>query len=253
MVHVLTDESTSNQAGARSVRKGNARRRQAWDTGAKALARRPIAAPAKTDNVVALRRPSFDEMEDVELLSYVVRGDDAAWNIFFRRFRGLILSCAIKVSTRSGYRLGPDDLMDVLGDACLNLVAHDYRRLRLYRVNGGCSVASWVGVIATSTTRDFLRRARRHRLEPIADAELDRHASPTSGPEDVLIDRQRRSFVDQAMHKLSARDRRFVELYFGEARSPEAIAEVMGVSLSTVYSKKAKIKNRLTSMATQHA
>ena len=168
--------------GTRAIEAGSITSPYRSRTGAKGLARRGLVPANSSDNVVALRRPSFDQMEDVELLSHVVRGSDAAWKVFFNRFRGLILSCAIKVSTRSGYRLGPDDLMDVLGDVSLNLVAHDYRRLRLYRTNGGCSVASWVGVIATSTTRDYLRRARRHRLEPIADTELDRHASPTSGP-----------------------------------------------------------------------
>ncbi len=217
----------------------------AWDAG-----RRPVRADAKPADVVPLRK-NFAEIEDVELLAYVINGDEAAWTAFFKRFRGLILSCAIKVSARSGYRLAAADLSDVLGDVSLNMVARNYRRLRQYRVGGGCSVASWVGVIATSTTRDYLRRARRHRLEPIADTELDRHACPNGGPEEVLIDREKRQFVDQALAKLSSRDRQFVHLYYAEAKDPETIAHEMGVSLSTVYSKKAKIKTRLAKLAQQ--
>jgi DNA-binding CsgD family transcriptional regulator len=38
-------------------------------------------------------------------------------------------------------------------------------------------------------------------------------------------------------------------LYFAEALAPEAVAEEMGISVATVYSKKAKIKARLTSLA----
>jgi RNA polymerase sigma-70 factor (ECF subfamily) len=191
----------------------------------------------------------FDEMNDVELLAHVIEGHDRAWNVFFKRFRSLILSCALKAAARAGSPLGADDLMDVLGDVTLNMIAHDFRRLRLYRIDGGCSVATWVGVIATSTTRDFLRRARRHRLEPTAEAELEQFPSPEHGPEDALVDRQRRTFVDRALAQLSRRDQRFVQLYFQEAMPPEEIASQMGVSVSTVYSKKAKIKSRLMGLA----
>lgn len=203
-------------------------------------------------NVVALPAPRplrFAEMSDVELLARVIEGNERAWTEFFGRFRGLILSCALKTAARSGVHLGPDDLMDVLGDVSLNMVTHNHRRLRLYRLDGGCSVATWVGVIATSTARDYLRKARRSRLEPTSETELERYPSPASNPEEALSDRQRRAFVDQALGMLSTRDQRFVQLYFAEARSPEDIATAMGVSVSTVYSKKAKIKTRLTGMA----
>lgn len=188
----------------------------------------------------------FDGMDDLTLLRAAISGHNAAWNTFFHRFRGLILSCAMKVAARSGFHLDSDDLMDVLGEVYLNMVANDFRRLRLYRVDGGCSVATWIGVIATSTAKDHLRKSRRHRLDTAAEGELDRVAAPNSDPEDWMLDRQRRGFVDQALEKLSRRDRDFVELYFAEARSPDDIAEIMGVSVSTVYSKKAKIKARLT-------
>jgi RNA polymerase sigma-70 factor, ECF subfamily len=201
--------------------------------------------------LIALAPPpkSFDEMSDEELLGHATAGDDQAWNVFFRRFRGLILSCALKTAARAGMPLGSDDLMDVLGDVSLNMVAHNFRKLRLYRTDGGCSVATWVGVIATSTARDYLRRVRRHRLEPTAEAELEQMPSPAGGPQELLEDHERRSFVDRALASLSPRDQRFVQLYFAEAKSPEAIADELGVSVSTVYSKKAKIKMRLTGMA----
>lgn len=217
------------------------------------------AEPTKREwknNVVPLKpvakakvEKSFSEMEDAELLQSAVSGSGQAWNVFFKRFRGLILSCALKTAARAGVHLSADDLMDVLGDVSLNMVAHGYRRLRLYRTDGGCSVATWVGVIATSTARDYLRRARRYRLEPTAEAELERYPSPIGGPEDLLSEQQRRRFVDRALGSLSRRDQKFVELYFAEAMTPETIAEQMGVSVSTVYSKKAKIKTRLVGMA----
>lgn len=195
------------------------------------------------------RKTELEALEDLDLLRRVVTGDDLAWSVFYGRFRNLMIACISRVCLRSGVRLQSDDMSDVLGDVCMNMVAHDFRRLRLYKIDGGCSVSSWIGVIATSTAHDYLRRERRRRLDPMLDSDLERVAPPVDGPDCTLMDRQQRAFVDRALAKFSARDKRFVELYFLEALEPEAIAEEMGVSVSTVYSKKAKIKSRLKKMA----
>ncbi|MCK6546621.1 sigma-70 family RNA polymerase sigma factor [Myxococcota bacterium] len=195
------------------------------------------------------RRAELDQATDLELLDQVCQGDAAAWEAFHDRFKNLMVACISRVALRSGVRLQSDDVADVLGDTCMNMVAGDFRRLRLYRLDGGCSVSSWVGVIATSTAHDWLRRERRRRVEAMMPSDLERVAPVVDGPDVALIDRQQRAFVDVALSGLSKRDRRFAELYFGEARTPEDIAKEMGVSISTVYSKKAKLKTRLTSLA----
>jgi RNA polymerase sigma-70 factor, ECF subfamily len=217
-----------------------------------------IRAKGDTTKVVVRpsRRAQKTELEatgDLELLQQVVTGHDLAWSVFYERFRNLMIACISRVCLRSGVRLQADDLADILGDACMNMVSHDFRRLRLYKTDGGCSVSSWIGVIATSTAHDHLRRERRRRLDPMLDSDLERVAPPVDGPDCALMDREQRGFVDHALAKFSARDKRFVELYFLEAMEPEAIAEEMGVSVSTVYSKKAKIKSRLKRMVRQAA
>lgn len=206
-------------------------------------------------NVVILTHPACagrdaQALSDLHLLQRVCTGDHEAFETFYHRFRNLIVACTSRVCHRSGVRLQSDDLADLLSEVTLNMVAKDYRRLRLYRTDGGCSVSSWVGVIASSTAHDFLRRERRRRLEPMADADLERIAPAVDSPDMDLIDREQRSFVDQALSSFSERDRHFVELYFVDALEPEAIAEKMNVSVSTVYSKKAKIKTRLRALAT---
>ena len=51
--------------------------------------------------------------------------------------------------------------------------------------------------------------------------------------------------MNQALESFSKKDRTFVKLYFVEGLSPEEVAEVMDVSVKTVYSKKHKIRCRL--------
>lgn len=199
------------------------------------------------------RRLAFEDADDAALLAHVCLGDEAAWEAFHDRFRNLMIACITRVCLRAGVRLQADDLLDILSDVSVNMVAGGFRRLRLYRVDRGCSVSSWVGVIATSTTHDYLRRERRRRLEPMIEADLERLSPLVDGPDAELIDRQQRAFIDVALSGLSNRDRRFAELYFGEAKSPDDIAKEMGVSVATVYSKKAKIKTRLRTLAREAA
>lgn len=196
-----------------------------------------------------VRRAALEQTEDIALLREVLTGDDVAWKVFHDRFRNLILACVSRVAARCGAHLGAADRMDVVSEVHLNLVKNDFRRLRLYRIDGGCSVSSWVGVIASSTTQDFLRRERRRRTDPMLDADLERLTPPVPGPDFAVIDREERQFVDQALSNFSERDRNFVELYFLRALEPQAIADEMGVSVSTVYSKKAKIKTKLQRIA----
>ena len=231
-------------------RAGRSDVRAKGDTPKKSPAKSPVKAAPKSRRA---RKIELEATADLDLLQHVVTGDDVAWTVFHDRFRNLMIACISRVCLRSGVRLQPDDLNDILGDACMNMVAHDFRRLRLYKIDGGCSVSSWIGVIATSTAHDHLRRERRRRLDPMLDSDLERVAPPVEGPDCTLMEREQRSFVDQQLSKFSARDKRFVELYFLEALEPEAIAEEMGVSVSTVYSKKAKIKSRLKRMVRQAA
>lgn len=218
------------------------------DTGAPA----PRAVSAAE---VVLDTPSVEgllALGDLELLSRVTEGEQRAWRVFHRRFHGLIYSCAVKASTESGFYLDSEELSDIVQEVSLRMVDRDFRRLRMYRSDAGTSVATWVGVIAFSTTKDCVRRLRRHRVEFMTEAEFDRMVSEEVGPEEALEDREQKAFVDARLGELSARDQEFVRLYFMEAHPAEDVAALMGISVSTVYSKKAKIAARLASWAREN-
>jgi RNA polymerase sigma-70 factor (ECF subfamily) len=212
---------------------------------------RPALTPAqavRTRRIPKARTADVRALDDAALLAWVIDGDEAGTRAFLERFRGLIVRTAQVTAERVGVRLGTDELRDVVGEVSLNLIAHDRRRLRLYDASRGSSVSTWIGVIVVSTTRDYLRRARRRPATPTPEEELDRVASPAPSPEAVILDKQRRQLAQQALAQLSPRDREFVELYFGAALTPEGVAEALGVSVATVYSKKAKITARLEAL-----
>jgi len=205
----------------------------------------PSAVAVRTRRLSRARATALQTLDDKALLDWVIEGDESGTRAFLDRFRGLILRMARLTGERAGVRLGADELADILGQVSMNLIAHDRRRLRLYDANRGSSVSTWIGVIAESTTRDHLRHQRRRPATPVSYDELEQVQSPTPDPEAAVLDRQLRQMATEAIELLSERDRAFVALYFGQAMAPEAVAEALGISVATVYSKKAKITARL--------
>lgn len=194
-------------------------------------------------------QPPSPSPTDLRLLNEVLAQRPGAFERFFDAHRRLMIACISRTASGAGVPLQDADMADVLGEVTYALLARDLHRLRMYRPERGCSVSSWVGVVATSVTKDVLRKRRRRRMDLQPVDEVEQHLPPVAGPDVSFEDRQRRAFVDAALRRLTERDQVFVQLYFVEALSPEQIAERLEVSVATVYSKKAKIKRRLVALA----
>jgi RNA polymerase sigma-70 factor (ECF subfamily) len=211
-------------------------------------AHQPAATP---DAAGAGCRP---DSSDAELLASVLGRSQKAWVEFVRRYRGLIYRCIGKVTAKYAALLDREAIEDIFGDVCLNLLRDDMHKLRAYRDDRGSKLGSWIGLIAINTAYDYLRcLARQPRLEQIdlacelgGGVDLSIH---TQSPLELLAEQERWERLNRLARRFSSRDRRFLELYYGDGLEPEEIAEEMGISVKTVYSKKNKVLARLTRMA----
>lgn len=191
------------------------------------------------------RTPRPSPSDELELLERVVQGDQAAWRSFHRRFRGLVFACAAKASASMRVQLEPDELADVVQETFLRMVSRDYRRLRSYRPDKGASVGSWIGIITFSATKDFVRRRARRAHARADPVELDGLPSLAEGPDAGLERRDEWRRLEAALRALSAREQELVERLFVEQLEPTETARRMGISASTVYSKKSKLAAKL--------
>lgn len=64
-------------------------------------------------------------------------------------------------------------------------------------------------------------------------------------PADLLQREQQVRTLESAVDKLSDTERLFVQYYFEEELEPEQIADLMQISVNTVYSRKNKIREKL--------
>ena len=77
----------------------------------------------------------------------------------------------------------------------------------------------------------------------------------TRGPDahDLLEAQEQRRAVAELFSTLSAEDRAFVEFYYARGLSYEEVAELMGTTLGAVYSRRNRIRKKLTEAARKRA
>lgn len=215
------------------------------------------AAPSAPERTTSLRplpercsappaRPvrTGEPKDDAELVARLVVRDAAAWRAFTRKYSPVVISCIRKVLGRFSRVTSEHDVDEVYARFCAELLASDHKKLRAYDPSKGSRLSTWLGLLASNTTYDYLRRLKRDRVcEPLTDT--DGFVATGPSPYDVVALRQRAALASEILAELSERDREFVELYFGEGLDVDAIAERMQISVKTVYTKKHKITARL--------
>ena len=208
----------------------------------------------------ALRLPDPDlrRVSDNDLLDAAMGRDDRAWHELLRRYRPLIFRCILRVVKRYGAAVSSEDVDEIFGDVCVSILHNDMHKLRAWDPARGARLGSWLGLLAINVTHDHLRHLSRRpqvvRLEPAREEGGDAIAeqpAPEPNALDHLIEKERWVMLKRLLQHFSLRDRRFVELYYGAGLTPEEVAEQMGISVKTVYSKKNKVKLRLEELAHQ--
>jgi RNA polymerase sigma-70 factor, ECF subfamily len=194
------------------------------------------------------RSLTYRELLDGPLLEAVLGKDQVAWVELIRRYRALVFRCITKVAAKYDAVLSNEDVNEIFGDMCFNLLRDDMHKLRAYDPARGAKLGSWLGLLAINTAYDYLRQTSRR---PMLDRLDNAPERPGDGPNalDELMEKERWGYLNHLLAEFSERDRRFVELYYGHGLLPEEVAAAMGISVKTVYSKKNKLRTKLQALA----
>jgi RNA polymerase sigma-70 factor (ECF subfamily) len=177
-----------------------------------------------------------------ELVAAMMRRDPAAWREFQRRYALLVRRCIRSVTRRVGAATLEDD-REIEAIFLCSLFVRDMRRLRAFDPELG-RLSTWIGRLAANCAHDYVRAFPRQPTRH-AVAELDVVEYEGRDPFEQAVDRERSELAARTLEGLSALDRRFASLYFGEGLPPDDIARLLNISRNTVYSKKSKLQSRL--------
>jgi len=199
---------------------------------------------------------NYKALSDNTLLNLLFSHDEKAWKEFIKRFRSLSCHCILKVLRKYNPYMYSEDVNEIFGEVCFNLLQHDMKKLRDYDPNRGIKLGSWIGLISRNTACNYSRWITKRSILNSSD-ELVEQKDETSDPFDQLSNKELYYHLNKIISNTESapyftfKDRWFVELYFGKGLKPLEISEIMRISEQTVHTKLLKIKNKLVAKVAQ--
>src|SRR5262245_57965283 len=129
---------------------------------------------------------NYPLLADGPLLEAVLGRDQVAWRELIRRYRALVFRCITKVAAKYDAVLSNEDVNEIFGDMCFNLLRDDMRKLRAYDPARGAKLGSWLGLLAINTAYDFLRQTSRRPMLDKLDHTRDYAGQAPSALDDLL-------------------------------------------------------------------
>lgn len=184
--------------------------------------------------------------DEQKLLERIFAGESGAFTEFYRCYQRLVASCVRRVFVKWSIDFTEDEIDDMISAIFLGFLQNDYHKLRMFDPGRGFRLSTWVGIIATNATVDYIRR----NTVPSVSYEDTFQKGEMPGsfllPAEQLEQQEERRLVLAALETLSPSDREFLELVYDAQLSPEEIAQRLNLNINTVYSKKNKIIHKLS-------
>ena len=185
-------------------------------------------------------------LDEATLIPSLLSNDERAWRTFHEVYQSRLLGAISRVTRRFPQLSGTDHVDEIYGTLCLRLLSDDKRRLRSFDPARGTPLGAWLCTLAKNSAHDFLRsRLRQPWLGRQGDEVSE--AEPRADTPDAFTlcaMREGEQRLATLLATLSERDQEFMRAYL-EGLEPEEIARELGISVSTVYSKKHKILAKL--------
>ena len=177
--------------------------------------------------------------KEKDFVAACVRGDKPAWDAFVVQYSALIYHTIKRILGLYHAEPRSDVIEDLYQEFFVAIVCDDFKKLRQFRGDKGCSLASWLRLVCARLTIDFLRRQRSTQAELAQDVFEDREAT------DPLISEEEERRLSQAIQALPPRDRILIELCFHRNLSPQDIAGLLKISVNAVYTQKSRVLDKM--------
>ena len=173
------------------------------------------------------------------LLAGCLKGEKAAWDAFVLQYSALVYHTIKRTFALHHAKPGDDVIEDLYQEFFLSVLRDDCKKLRQFRGERGCTLASWLRLVAARLVVDFLRR------QPTHVETTEAVAGDSRDPLDPLVTEVQEKLLAQALQALSPRDRILIDLSFCQGLLPEDIAAILKTSVGAVYTQKSRILAKL--------
>lgn len=196
----------------------------------------PLSSPRPT---LADRPQTCTQDWERALVEGLVARRADAWRIFQRQYGALVQHMTVRAFLAHGASI--HEVEDAVSLFHERLLVNDARRLRAFDPTVA-RLSTWIGNIARQSAVQYIRDHKRDRVRPRLPVES------VADPEAEAARAENRDRINQALAQLSSTDRDLlVASYLDDVSLPELAAR-FSLSEKTVYSKRCRLRARLSSL-----
>lgn len=189
--------------------------------------------------------------EERELLERVFDGNKQSYEGLVRKYTKLIYNSIYRTLELKGYKIAPDLVEDLHQEVFLSLIDADFRKLRTFKWDRNCSLATWLCVVTRNLVLNFIRTDTKYKsLTKSIDEAIDEEKE--SSLKDIIKDESpsikekmdKEAAVDvlnKHLEKLDITERTILEMFYVQDLPLEEIAHVLGKSEDAVFMQKKRL------------
>ena len=186
---------------------------------------------------------------DLALCTACAAGDPAASEALVRQYSNLVYGSIQHALRLKQVVCSREDMEDLHNTVFLQLFDDGCRRLRRYRGKNGCSLASWIRLIAVRTVLNHLRSRSPHSLgtkrQLVGLDDIAELRDPGGTAWKALEESEQHRLVDEAVQTLPVRERLFFRLHFEKGLGLTQVAETLQITVQNAYTIKHRTVKRL--------
>jgi len=196
---------------------------------------------------------SFEE--DKCLLARCIAGDNEARDALVVTFSNLVYEVVLHTFRSKGLSFERDDVEDLHNTIFLKIFEKDCRKLRQYQGKNGCSLATWIRLIAAGIALDHVRKRG---IDSIvgqkAKVPLDEVfglEAPQKDALKLLEEAEQRRLLDEAVEHLPPQHRLFIKLHLERGQPMPRVATALQLSMNNTYALKHRVTVKLREYMTK--
>jgi RNA polymerase sigma-70 factor (ECF subfamily) len=184
-------------------------------------------------------------MNDREFVLKCLTADKQVLDEFLARYSRLIYNSIYSVLRSKGLPGNRQIVDDLFQEIILSLFDDNFKKLRVFEGKNGCSLASWLRLIAVNHTLDYLRAKKPDvSLEEETEDDLNLKdiivSDSRSVSEDLCRKEELRSLED-CIDILSTDDKYFLELHFNRGLDFEELMSHFSAKRGAIDMRKSRI------------
>ena len=176
-------------------------------------------------------------MEEGQIIKGCLKNDKKSWDIFVQKYSKLIYWAIRKRLSGSGFSFNQDDIDYIFQEVFLLILQGD----KLRQLKDIKTVASWLAVIASNKTVDFMRR----KIKEDNKLVIEMPVLKDDKFEEELYKRDLLNVLGNIIDTLPAKEKIVISLNLIESRTHKEIAKITAMPVNTVSTIIARTKEKV--------